>query len=58
LSHFLVNFGYLEAGLGPLLNYVSEDLLPFERDAKKTLRMKHFFEKANETVEKTLLSLE
>jgi len=36
----------LEAGLGPLLNYTSEDLLPFEHDAKKTLRVKHFFEKA------------
>jgi hypothetical protein len=36
----------LKVGLAPLLNYVSEDILPFERDAKKTLRIKHFFEKA------------
>ncbi|MDR3247044.1 MAG: hypothetical protein LBT50_11525 [Prevotellaceae bacterium] len=36
----------IEAGLCPLLDYVSEDLLPFEHDAKKTLRVKNFFEKA------------
>ncbi|MDR3309322.1 MAG: hypothetical protein LBS80_05145 [Tannerella sp.] len=35
----------LEIGLGPLLNYKSEDLLPFEYDEKKTIRVKNFFEK-------------
>jgi hypothetical protein len=51
---FTVNFAQIpvlnealhDAELGPLLNYASEDLLPFERDAKKTLRVKHFFENA------------
>jgi hypothetical protein len=41
----------LDAGLEPLLNYASDDLLPLERDAKKTLRVKRFFEKAPVTPE-------
>ncbi|MDR3194813.1 MAG: hypothetical protein LBT76_05935 [Tannerella sp.] len=33
-------------GLYSLVNYASEDLLPFERDPQKTLRVKRFFENA------------
>jgi hypothetical protein len=42
----LLRKALVKVGLGPLLDYASEDLLPFERDAKKTLRVKKFFELA------------